>query len=155
MRNSIVYIECLRICDNVIGLYFTLGGVYMQDLVPVWKSYRYESRTGMKVVLVWKSCRYESRTGTRSCRSNTVTGMNSYRDELVLIWNFVPVSYKEKHGHNKNQVELIPVWKSYRYESRTGMKVVPVSCNHPLTFACPCSCCILECAKMTTNFPIR
>ena len=24
-----------------------LGGVYMKDLVPVWKSYRYESRTGI------------------------------------------------------------------------------------------------------------
>ena len=34
-------------------------GVFTCKIVPVWKSYRYESRTGMKVVLVWKSYRYE------------------------------------------------------------------------------------------------
>ena len=77
--------------------------------VPVWKSYRYESRTGMKVVPVWKSYWFE-----------IMSFQYSYRDELVpvwfvLVWNVMPVSCKQKHGHNKNWVELVPVWKSYWY----------------------------------------
>ena len=76
------------------------------------------------------SYRYESRTGTKSCRSNTATGMKPIQ---------LPVSCKQKQGHNRfllwlnsyryesrTGMKVVLVWKSYRYESRTGMKVVPV-----------------------------
>ena len=66
-------------------------------------------------VPVWKSYRYESRTGTRLCRSNTVTGMNSHRYDSY--WYEISCWYHI----NKNIATIRTGWNSYRYESRTGI----------------------------------
>ena len=144
------------------------------ELIPVWLVMVRDHVVPIQL-LGMNSYWYESRTGTRSCRFNTVTGdelvpvwksyryeimsfQYSYRDELVpvwllLVWNFVPLSCKEKHGHNKNRVELIRVWKSYRYHVITPLVwILNLLAKHnytlrtdvfclcePLCAACVCS----------------
>ena len=132
-----------------------LGGVYM---IPVWLSFRYEIYFRTTFTLkcrcllyrndsMWApvvTCCFLINTHALLVPVNSVTHFIPVRN-VVSLHTGTKLSYRYK-----NRSELVPVWlvpvrhfvpvsckqiQSHKWEpgwTRTGMKVIPVSCKHPL-----------------------
>ena len=113
----------------------------------------YSFHTGTNLVTTFTWYRYGMWSAfipERNFRTGTRTGVNSYRCD----WYLCGISYRyhvnKYRATSGNRSELVPVWlvpvrhfvpvsckqiQSHKWEpgwTRTGMKVIPVSCKHPL-----------------------
>ena len=90
----------------------------------------HSSRTGTKTRTSFTWYRYRMWSDFIPLRN--VSYQYENRSELVPLWlvpvqHFVLVSCKRIQSYKWALGELVPLWNSYRYETRTGIELVPVS----------------------------